>query len=75
MPHIDRKIKLLDSSTVSVSLNAFPWAGYTHEKGGFKLHTLLDSEQDMPSYPHVTTANVPDCKAAWASPWMPRWSS
>ena len=32
IPEVHRRIKLLDSTTVTLSLNSFPWATYQHEK-------------------------------------------
>ena len=64
IPEVHRRIKLLDSTTVTLSLNSFPWASYQHEKGGIKLHTVLDFEQATPDFVHLTNANVPDCIAA-----------
>ena len=64
IPEVHRRIKLLDSTTVTLSLNSFPWATYQHEKGGIKLHTVLDFEQSSPDFVHLTNGNVPDCIAA-----------
>ena len=68
LPRIDRKIKLLDSSTITLSLKSFPWARYTHEKGAVKLHTLLDLEYDAPSYICVSDGKMADCKGALRIP-------
>lgn len=68
LPIIDKKIKLIDSSTITLCLKAFPWAAYTHEKGAVKLHTVLDLEMDMPSYMLVSDGKVADCKAAMHMP-------
>ena len=64
IPEVHRRIKLLDSSTITLSLYSFPWATYQHEKGGIKLHTVLDFEQATPDFVHLTNGNVPDCIAA-----------
>ena len=50
IPEVHRRIKLLDSTTITLSLNSFPWATYQHEKGGIKLHTVLDFEQATPDF-------------------------
>lgn len=68
LPRINRKIKLLNSSTITMSLKAFPWAGYTHEKGAVKLHTLLDLEHDAPAYICVLDGKMADCKGALRIP-------
>jgi Transposase DDE domain/Domain of unknown function (DUF4372) len=40
----------LDSTTIEVSLNLFPWAPAMHEGcGGIKLHTLLDLRGALPT--------------------------
>lgn len=64
LPRMDRKIKLLDSSAITLSLKAFPWARYTHEKGVVKWHILLDLEYDAPSYICVSDSKMADCKGA-----------
>lgn len=64
IPEVHRRIKLLDSTTIALSLSPFPWATYQHEKGGIKLHTVLDFEQATPAFVHLTKAHVPDCIAA-----------
>lgn len=65
IPEVHRRIKLLDSSTITLSLNSFPWATHQHEKGGgIKLHTVLDFEQATPDFVHLPNGNIPDCIAA-----------
>ncbi len=41
-------IKILDSSTVTVSLKLFPWANYKSGIGGIKFHTLFDLAHSAP---------------------------
>jgi hypothetical protein len=41
----------LDSSTIELCLNLFPWAPAMHEGcGGLKLHTVLDLRSALPSF-------------------------
>lgn len=47
---INRKIYILDSSMISLSLKLFNWATYQVTKGAIKLHTMLDYDGCMPSY-------------------------
>ena len=63
-PDIGKKIQLLDSTTVTLSVSAFPWATYSHEKGAIKIHTALDFEQDVPSFLLVTDGVEGDNEAA-----------
>lgn len=63
-PDIKRRIKLMDSTTVTFSLTAFPWAEYSREKGAIKIHTALDFEQDVPSFLLITDGKEGDNEAA-----------
>ncbi|MEG2586453.1 MAG: IS4 family transposase, partial [Akkermansia sp.] len=68
LANIGAKIKLLDSSTITMSLSAFPWAHYTHEKGAVKLHTLLDLDMQVPDFIHITDGKHTDAKSAFEIP-------
>lgn len=50
--HLDQDFKrpvyALDSTTISVCLSRFQWAYYRRAKGGFKLHTVLDEDIQLP---------------------------
>lgn len=50
----------IDSTTISLSLELFPWAKFRQRKGGIKLHTLLDNSGYLPSFIHVTEAKQHD---------------
>lgn len=54
------KLLSLDSTTISLCLNLFPWATYRRAKGGVKVHVLLDHDDYMPSYALITTAKKHD---------------
>jgi hypothetical protein len=54
------KLLSLDSTTISLCLNLFPWASFRRAKGGAKLHVLLDHDDYMPSFLHITKAKVHD---------------
>ncbi len=47
---INKKIYILDSSMITLSLKLFDWAIYQVTKGAIKLHTMLDYDGCMPSY-------------------------
>lgn len=61
----------LDSTTISLCLNLFPWASYQREKGGIKLHVLLRHEDYLPEYVLVTEARRNDTPQAWRMPVRP----
>ena len=50
------KLLSLDSTTISLCLDLFPWAQYRRNKGGVKAHVLLDHDDYLPSYVLVTEA-------------------
>ncbi len=49
-----------DSSTIALCLELFPWAQFRKTKAGVKLHTLLDLKGNIPTFLHITPANVHD---------------
>jgi len=54
------KLLSLDSTTISLCLNLFPWAQFRRAKGGIKVHVLLDHDDYMPSYALITSAKRHD---------------
>lgn len=56
------KLQSLDSTTISLCLNLFPWAKFRRAKGGVKAHVLLDHDDYMPSYVLITEAKRHDSK-------------
>lgn len=53
-------IYALDSTTIDMSLNLFPWARFRKKKAAVKLHTLLDLRGNIPAYIWVTDGKVHD---------------
>ena len=66
--HLDqdfrRPVYALDSTTISVCLSRFQWAYYRRAKGGFKLHTVLDEDIQLPVVMDMTHGKRADVKAA-----------
>ena len=58
------KLLSLDSTTISLCLNLFPWAKFRRKKGAVKLHLLLDHDGYFPTFAHVTEGAQHDVKAA-----------
>jgi hypothetical protein len=56
------KLLSLDSTTISLCLNLFPWAEFRRAKGGVKAHVLLDHDDYMPSFVHISKAKMHDAK-------------
>jgi hypothetical protein len=65
------KLLSLDSTTISLCLEMFPWARFRRAKGGVKAHVLLDHDDYMPSYVLITEARRSDVKIAAAFPLNP----
>ena len=65
------KLLTLDSTTISLCLNLFPWAEFRRAKGGVKLHVLLDNADYMPKFVHITEARQHDVNTAWALDFKP----
>ena len=55
-----KTVKIVDSSTISLCLNLFPWAKFRTAKGGIKLHTSMDEADMIPDIVYITEAKVSD---------------
>lgn len=53
---LDETIYALDSMTIDLSLQLFPWAEFRSTKAGVKLHTQLDLRGPIPVHIEVRTA-------------------
>lgn len=62
------KLLLLDSTTISLCLTLFPWAGFKRAKGGVKAHVLLDHDDYMPRFVLLTNAKASDVRMARSIP-------
>jgi Transposase DDE domain/Domain of unknown function (DUF4372) len=62
------KLLSLDSTTISLCLEMFPWAKFRRAKGGVKAHVLLDHDDYLPRYVLITEARRSDVKIADAFP-------
>jgi Transposase DDE domain/Domain of unknown function (DUF4372) len=61
--NLQRSVYALDSTTIDLCLQLFPWATFKQGKAGVKLHTLLNVVTHIPSFIHITKANVHDVRA------------
>lgn len=53
----------VDSSTVNLCLNLFPWAQFRKQKGAFKLHTIFNVKSQIPEVVVLTDGKVGDITA------------
>lgn len=65
------KLLSLDSTTITLCLEMFPWAKFRQAKGGVKAHVLLDHDDYLPSYVLITEARCSDVKMADGFPLNP----
>ena len=59
---LDNTVYALDSSTIDLSLNAFPWARFRATKGAVKLHTLMDLQGSIPTFVLISDGKLHDVK-------------
>jgi len=60
---IKGQVYAFDSTTIDLCLSVFLWARFRKNKGGIKLHTLLDINTHIPAFVHITPAAVNDMNA------------
>ena len=59
---LDNTVYALDSSTIDLSLNAFPWARFRSTKGAVKLDTLLDLQGSIPTFIRISDGKLHDVR-------------
>jgi len=59
---IENLVYAFDSSTISLCLKLCPWATFRENKGGVKMHTLLDLRCNLPVFVYLSEASVHDVK-------------
>lgn len=57
---ISETVYALDSSTIDLCLNLFPWAKFRKTKSAIKLHTLLDVMTHIPDFIEITDGKYHD---------------
>ena len=53
----------LDSTTIDLCLNLFPWAPFRRRKGAVKVHTLIDLRGNIPCFLRITHGKTHDVTA------------
>ena len=56
----NQRIKLIDSTTISLCLSTFSWAKFRIAKGGIKIHTCWDDSLMIPDMVNITEAKLHD---------------
>ena len=60
---LQQSVYALDSTTIDLCLNLFPWARFRSTKAAIKLHTLLDLRGPIPSFIAITDGRCHDVNA------------
>ena len=60
---LQQSVYALDSTTIDLCLNLFPWARFRSTKAAIKLHTLLDLRGPIPSFIEITDGRCHDVNA------------
>jgi hypothetical protein len=61
---LNSKFYILDSTTIDLCLQLFPWARFRKHKGAVKLHTLLDADGPLPEFLEITDGKTHDSTVA-----------
>jgi IS4 transposase len=59
---LKQTVYALDSTTIDLCLNLFPWAHFRRAKGAIKLHTLLELHSNIPSFVWMTHGKFVDMR-------------
>jgi hypothetical protein len=59
---LDQTVYALDSTTIDLCLNLFPWARFRRTKGAIKLHTLLDLQGSIPTFIAISHGKMADVR-------------
>ncbi len=57
-------LRAIDSTTIDLCLNLFPWARFRTQKGAIKLHTSFNVRSQIPDLIEITDGKVGDVTAA-----------
>ena len=61
--NLDATAYVLDSTTIDLCLNLFPWARFRRTKAAIKLHTLLDLRGPIPAFASISEGRQHDVNA------------
>lgn len=59
---LNETVYALDSTTIDLSLNLFPWARFRRTKAAIKLHTLLDLRGSIPAFISISQGKQADVR-------------
>ena len=65
---LNRKLYILDATTIDLCLTLFPWARFRKTKSAIRLHTLIQADGRLPVFLNITDAKVHESQAAKSIP-------
>jgi hypothetical protein len=68
------RLAIVDGSLLKLSLAAFAWAEYRKQKGGAKMHAIVEWERAIPQQLIFTVGKVHDLKGAAQMKWAAHWT-
>src|SRR6266536_6284508 len=57
---LDQSLYALDSTTIDLCLELFPWARFRKHKAAVKIHTLLDLHGNIPTFIRISDGKLHD---------------
>lgn len=60
---VKKNVYALDATIIDLCLSVFWWATFRRTKGAIKLHALYDVKTSIPSFIHITSADVHEVNA------------
>jgi hypothetical protein len=55
-------LKIVDSTTVELSINLFDWAHFRYNKGALKIHTSFNLTDQIPEFINITDGTIADMR-------------
>ncbi|MGH6793742.1 MAG: IS4 family transposase [Methylocella sp.] len=55
---LDNTVYALDTTTIDLSLQVFPWAHFRKTKAAVKMHTQIDLRGNIPSFIHISDGKM-----------------
>ncbi|HYA14474.1 MAG TPA: IS4 family transposase [Syntrophales bacterium] len=68
---LEQTVYALDATTIDLCLSMFPWVNFRQNKGGIKLHTLLDLRGSIPTFIHISRGKLHDVHTLDIIPFEP----
>jgi hypothetical protein len=59
---LDHSLYALDSTTIDLCLEIFPWAKFRKHKAAVKMHTMLDLHGNIPTFIRISDGKLSDVK-------------